>query len=75
MLMRNYYYYSELRGIRVHMDGFFHWWAKSVSKNIEECLLSFDFNNEVLLKYPSPQIWLIDLIGLMLNLQRDIWCC
>ncbi|CAJ2664149.1 unnamed protein product [Trifolium pratense] len=50
--MRNYYYYSKLRGIRVYMDGFFHWWAKSVSKNIEECLLSFDFSNEVVLTTP-----------------------
>jgi len=52
--MRNCYFYSSLGGMGVYTDGFLHWWAKSESKNIEECLLSFDFSNEVLLKTPKP---------------------
>ncbi|GAU34078.1 hypothetical protein TSUD_255740 [Trifolium subterraneum] len=46
--MRNCYYYSELRGIGLYTDGVFHWWARSASKNIEECLMSFDFSKEVM---------------------------
>ncbi|AET00850.2 putative F-box domain-containing protein [Medicago truncatula] len=52
--MRNCYYYTPLRGIGLYTDGMFHWWAKSESKNIEECLLSFDFSNEELFKTPIP---------------------
>ena len=52
--MRNCYYYTSLRGIGLYTDGVFHWWAKSESKNIEECLLSFDFCNEVLFTTPLP---------------------
>jgi F-box interacting protein len=52
--MRNCYYYTSLRGIGLYTDGLFHWWAKSESKNIEECLLSFDFCNEVLFTTPLP---------------------
>jgi molecular chaperone HtpG len=52
--MRNCYYYSELRGIGLYVDGFFHWVAKSESKYDEECLLSFDFSNEVVLTTPMP---------------------
>jgi hypothetical protein len=38
----------------VYVDGVFHWWTKSESKNIEECLLSFDFSNELLITTPRP---------------------
>lgn len=53
--MRNCYHYSGLRSIGFYFDGMFHWWAKSDSKNIKDCLLSFDFSSEKkLLKAPIP---------------------
>jgi F-box interacting protein len=52
--MRNCYYHSPLRGIGLYTDGMFHWWAKSMSKNIEDCLLTFDFSKEVTFTTMAP---------------------
>jgi len=52
--LRNCYFYTSLGGIGVYVDGVFHWWTKSESKNIEECLLSFDFSYELLITTPRP---------------------
>ncbi|XP_058758790.1 putative F-box protein At3g16210 [Vicia villosa] len=46
--------FSISGSIGVYMDGLYHWWAKSESKNIEEYLLSFDFSTEMLIKRPMP---------------------
>ncbi|XP_045833124.1 F-box protein CPR1-like [Trifolium pratense] len=46
--MQNCYYYSPLQGNGLYADGVFHWWAISKLKNIEECMVSFDFSEEVM---------------------------
>jgi molecular chaperone HtpG len=51
----NRYFYTMERGIGVYTNGVSHWWARTDdSKIFEECLVSFDFSNEVLITTPSP---------------------
>jgi molecular chaperone HtpG len=51
----NRYYYTQNRGIGVYTNGVCHWWARTDdSKIIEECLVSFNFSNEVLITTPAP---------------------
>ncbi|MCI11651.1 F-box family protein, partial [Trifolium medium] len=49
------YYYTLKRRIGVYTNGVCHWWARTDdSDNVEECLVSFDFSNEVLITTPMP---------------------
>ncbi|XP_058744864.1 F-box/kelch-repeat protein At3g06240-like [Vicia villosa] len=51
----NRHYYTLARMIGVYVNGVSHWWARSESKyDLEECLISFDFINEVFFTTPAP---------------------
>ncbi|CAJ2634138.1 unnamed protein product [Trifolium pratense] len=55
LCFQNRYYYTQNRGIGVYTNGVCHWWARTdVSVIYEECLLSFNFSNEVLITTPAP---------------------
>ncbi|XP_024640797.1 putative F-box protein At3g17490 [Medicago truncatula] len=51
----NCYLYTFKRGIGLYTNGVCHWCARTDdSDNFEECLVSFDFSNEVLITTPTP---------------------
>ncbi|CAJ2634235.1 unnamed protein product [Trifolium pratense] len=67
----NRYYYTLNRRIGVYTNGVCHWWARTNnSPNFEECLVSFDFSNEVLITTPMPSY--LD-VSIPLNLNRSLY--
>ncbi|CAK8538730.1 unnamed protein product [Lathyrus sativus] len=50
-----HHYYTLARSIGVYVKGVSHWWGRSYYQfEVEECLVSFDFSNEVLFTTPAP---------------------
>jgi molecular chaperone HtpG len=51
----NRYYYTLNRRIGAYTNGVCHWWARTDdSDDVEECLVSFNFSNEMLFTTPMP---------------------
>lgn len=51
------HYYTLARSIGVYVNGVIHWWARTrydYEFDVEECLVSFDFSNELLFTTPAP---------------------